>query len=129
MVLSPQGPGIMGLSEDSWKDFAKPLLVVQAGEEQDFTGQTPTDKISAFTRSPAGYKHLAWFAKGHRTIYAGSQTTLAATPLDGLMFEDVKAETTAFLIAYANYDQPMFAKLQSNWPEAASDRRLTYRTR
>jgi pimeloyl-ACP methyl ester carboxylesterase len=129
IAMSPQGPGIMGLTENSWANCTRPLLAIEAALEQDFTGQAPLDKVACFTRSPPGYKHLAWFEKGPPTIYAGTQSALADTPEDGKMFEDVKAATTAFLIAYGRYDQAMFAKLQSDWPTTGSEGRITARTR
>lgn len=129
IAMSPQGPGIMGLSESSWDELRRPLLVVEAALEQDFTGQTAADKIACYTRSPPGYKHLAWFGQGPRSIYAGSPAQAGDNRAETLMVEDLKAVTTAFLIAYAKYDREMFERIQLDWPQGATQNRITARHR
>lgn len=129
IAMSPQGPGIMGLSEDSWKNLKRPLLVIESAREQDFTGQSALDKIAPYTRSAPGYKHLAWFEQATRSMYTGNVAQSGDNKAETLAIEDLKAVTTAFLIAYSKYDREMFERIQLDWPQGATHNRVTSRHR
>ena len=125
-LLSAQGAGVMGLTEGSWNAVNKPLLVVQAGRETDFTGQNPDAKIDAFRRSPAGYKHLGWVGDATRDLYTG-QIEGNRRAIETALYEDLKAMTTAFLLSYAGRDETIYRQFASDWPERASQHRVTVR--
>lgn len=127
-LMAPQGAGIMGLTDESWKQVTRPLMVFQGALETDFLGQTPQQKIDSFQKSAPGNKHLAWFPEGARNIYTAPRSGNQRQQ-DISMFEDAKAASTAFLIAYANYDEEMFARLGSDWPERATAGRVVSRYR
>lgn len=127
-LMAPQGAGIMGLTDESWSQVTRPLMVFQGAQESDFLGQTPQQKIDPFQKSVAGNKHLAWFPTGARNIYTAPRSG-SQRQQDLTMFEDAKAISTAFIIAYANYDEEMFAKLGSDWPDRATAGRVVSRYR
>jgi len=129
LLLSPQGPGIMGLSDGSWERLSRPTMFVQAGRESDFTGQSPGTKIDAFKRSPPGHKYLAWFDDAGRNLYTGPRAGREEGARDARLFEDMKAETTAYLTAYANQDVSMYDALTGEWPSRATFGRMQTRVR
>ncbi|WP_083247320.1 alpha/beta hydrolase family protein [Bosea sp. RAC05] len=118
LMLSPQGVGIMGLNEDSWQDVTRPFMLVQPGLDSDFTGQSPAQRIDPFTRSAPNNKHLAWFPEARRNLPIGPRA--GARLAEVTQFEDFRAVTTAFLYAYANYDEQTFSLIASDWPERAT---------
>lgn len=122
LLLSPQGVGIMGLSEASWSSITKPLMVTGGGEHRDATGQEPDRKADPFRLSAAGNKHLAWWKAGTHSMYTGQRAR--SDSKERLLFEDVKAVTTAFLVAYGFYDQEAFEVVSGDLFERVSSRRL-----
>lgn len=121
-LLSPQGAGFMGLDDKSWEGVTRPLLVIQGGEERDFTNQTPAQKIDPFWKSPVGNKHLGWFPTGDRQMFTDSHIGIGdKTPED---FENLCGLTTAFLDAYANYKDDVFQMLAGDWLYRASLRKV-----
>lgn len=117
-MLSGQGAGFMGLTDESWKDIRRPLMVVQGGKEKDFSGQAPAQKIDPYWKSQAGNKHLGWFASGDRLMYTGSRIGLEEEVSRD--YENLCGLTTAFLDAYANYKDETFKLLVSDWMYRAS---------
>lgn len=127
-LMAPQGAGIMGLTEGSWADVRRPLMVFQGGREADFFDQSPERKVDAFKLSAPGNKHLAWFPNGERNIYTAPRAG-AMRQQDITMFEDFKAMSTAFLLAYGNYDEDLFGRISGDWPERATAGRVLARYR
>jgi hypothetical protein len=122
VLMASQGTGIMGLDDQSWSGMTRPLVVVQAALETDFTNQTPQAKIDAFTMSPPGNKHLLWFTRADTTMYTPTRTPHSLR--ERQQNDDLRASVTAGITAYANYDQNLFSMLASDWPERASSQRI-----
>jgi len=122
MMFSPQGVGVIGLTEDSWSGVSKPFMVAQAGLDADFTGQTAEQRLDAFNRSAPGNKHLAWFPHARRNLPIGPSA--GGSQAETTQFEDFRAITTAFLYAYSNYDEAVFHQLITDWPERATLKRV-----
>lgn len=116
-LISAQGAGVMGLTDGSWERVAAPLQVVQAGREEDFTRQTPEQKIQPFQRAQPGNKHLGFFPAAPSNLYRGPR---AGVRQDEVLYDDFKAITTAFLLSYANYDEATFRAFASDWPDRAT---------
>jgi hypothetical protein len=86
--------------------------------DRDFGKQDADRKSDAFKLSAAGYKHLYRLKGGSSNSFAGQ---LAGTnAAEAKLFELVKATTTAFLMAYATYDEKAFADVGSNFFERMS---------
>ncbi len=117
-MMSAQGKGIMGLSENSWNGVTKPLMVVQAAEEVDSTQQTPQQKVDPFLLSAPRNKHLSWFTQGDRSMYASASS--ATTDSHRVIAEDLRATLTSFLKAYGDYDAKVFDMITGDWPERAT---------
>lgn len=126
-MLSPQGPGIMGLAEDSWSRVTRPLMVVQGALETDFTLQSPEHKVSPFELSPAGNKHLVWFKSGDRLLYSGPRAGTSGK--SGQRFEYLRAVTAAWLDAYGNYNAETFGRIAADWVDRATLGEVTTRYR
>lgn len=127
MLLSPNGVGVLGLTKNSWDDLKRPILVATGNGDSDATGQTPNDKLAPFIYSPPGNRHLAWFGRINHTLWDGEQD-LPGT-MQELIFADLLAVSTAYLIAYGRYDQDMFTLLSGDYFDKASSQRLYMRYR
>ncbi len=127
MLLSPQGVGVLGLNDESWRAVTRPILVATGNGDNDATGQDPNTKIDPFTMSPAGNKHLAWFGHLNHGLWTGE----AARPetIWDVIFHDFLAVSTAFLIAYGNYNADIFSLLSGNYFDTASQNRLIMKYR
>jgi pimeloyl-ACP methyl ester carboxylesterase len=122
VLLSPQGRGVLGLDDKSWTGVDRPLMVMTGNGDTDATGQTPEQKAEAFSLSPAGHKHLAWFDHVRPSTFTGQQ--VAAGSKEELVFFDILAMTTAFLVAYGDYDKETFSELSGKYFDDACDGRL-----
>lgn len=127
IFLSPQGEGIMGLTETSWSSLDRPGLSVIAGHEIDTNGQGVNEKMSAFRRSTAPYQHLAVERDGDRDMFTGQVT--ATTPDQQMRFDDLKAVTTAFLLAYVRRDEAAFSNLYGEFFSISTSNRMLMASR
>lgn len=113
IMMSPQGPGVMGLTESSWKNVTAPCLYLVAEDEFDFTGQPYDVKAKSYQLSHPGYKHLGVITKGTTNTFTGQ---LAATSLkERKLFEVLKAISTGFLKSYTQYEEAAFADMKSQY--------------
>lgn len=122
-LLSPPGHGRMGLTEQSWRQVERPILVVTGDKDVDIAGNGMKDAEDAFRLSTPGYKHMAFLSNGTRSAYLG--TRQAADPKEVMTGEDVKAVVTAFVLAYANHDQQAFADVIGDFFDRATARRVS----
>jgi hypothetical protein len=127
LLLSPQGAGIMGLTEASWAELARPVMVMTGGKDIDESHQTPQVKADPFFRSKAGYKHFAFVMQGDHTIYSGQRVRPGT--LEYLEFEDIKSVTTAFLKAYGALQQNALNDLATDYFSRYSLNRLSMQYR
>jgi hypothetical protein len=118
IFMSPQGPGVMGLTEDSWKDVDSPCLFLLSENDYDFTGQPYKEKGKSYQLSHPGYKHLGFLVKGGPNTFSGQMA--ATSEKERKLFEVLKAMSTAFLEAYADYDPNAFSDLKSHFFERMS---------
>lgn len=127
IFLSPQGEGVFGLDETSWTGLDRPGLSVVAGRETDPNGQGPNEKMSAFSRSSAPYQHLAVEREGDRDLFTGQGTATASD--QQMRFDDLKAITTAFILAYAKQEEPAFADLYGSFMSVSTSNRMMLASR
>lgn len=112
VLLSPQGAGVLGLTEASWEGLNTPMMVFASGNENDLTMQSAEASMQPFYNSPAGYKHLAYLAKGDNTIYSGQRARPGTE--EHYIFSDIKAALHLFVAAYASRDEEAFQALYSD---------------
>lgn len=110
--LSPQGPGVMGLTENSWKDISNPMLGIVAENETDFTGQPWQVKGKSFKLSKPGYKHFAMLKGGKAASFTGQ---MGSDPHEAKLFEGVRAISTCFIKAYSEYDNVAFGDMTTSF--------------
>lgn len=127
VLMSPQGRGILGLADGSWDTLARPIIAITGNGDTDATGQDPNIKLEPFALSPPGNRHLAWFSRIAQTLYSGQQVRPGTT--EQLLFQDQLCVTTAFLVAYADYDQKTLLTLSGDEFAKDSSNRLTIRYR
>lgn len=113
ICMSPQGPGIMGLDENSWSEVTSPMLYLVSEGEIDFTGQPWKEKGQSFKRAAPGYKHFGLLKAGTINTFTGQMAGASATEAN--LFQVLKAFTTGFLQAYSDYDPVAFNDLKSNF--------------
>jgi hypothetical protein len=122
VLLSPQGRGVLGLDDRSWAGLDRPLMAMTGNGDTDATGQTPEQKAEPFSLSPPGHKHLAWFDRVSPSSFSGQQ--VPAGSAGELVLFDILALTTAFLVAYGDYDKDAFSQISGKYFDGACDGRL-----
>jgi hypothetical protein len=127
LLLSPQGRGLMGLDDESWKGVGKPLLVAVGSRDTDGSGQSDTEKADAFRLSPPGYKHFFRFAAGDVGFYSG-QSARPGSPQEAL-HDDLKAVTAAFLKAYLRSDRVAWEDVTDQFFVRLGEGRIDMRSR
>ena len=123
-LLSPYGEGAFGLDASSWEGVARPVLAVTGKGDFDASGQDGIRRTDVFTKSPAGYKHLAMIRDATPGMFTGQRA--GSDPRELMRFDDVKAVTTAFMKAYGYHDTQAFADICGDWFLQASLRRLDF---
>ena len=113
LALSPQGPGVMGLDDRSWSEIASPILFMIPENDLDFTGQPSSEKARSYRLARPGYKHIGFLKKGSAHTFSGSQ----ASAQEQKLFEVVRAMSTAFLRAYAGYEEFAFRDMTTDFFE------------
>lgn len=109
VLLSPPGPGVLGLTETSWGGLTTPMMVFASGNENDLTRQSAEASMQPFYMAPEGYKHLAYLAKGDNTIYSGQRARLGTE--EHYIFSDIKAALHLFVAAYGGRNEEAFQAL------------------
>lgn len=109
MLLSPQGSGVLGLTEESWKNVTTPLMVFASSKDNDLTEQDPVVKLHPYYYSPPNYKHLAYLSRGDNTIYSGQRAR--PNTEEHYIFSDIRAAMNLFLQAYGAGNQEAFTAL------------------
>lgn len=109
VLLSPQGAGVLGLTENSWEGVNTPMMIFATENENDLTKQTTATKLQPFYNSPAGYKHLAYLSKGDNTIYSGQRARPGSEEF--YIFSDIKAAMNLFIAAYGARNEEAFQGL------------------
>ena len=122
LLLSPQGRGILGLTETSWQHIDKPLMVSTGNGDSDASLQSPDRKTDPFSLSPPGNRHLAWLGRINKNLWSGE--TASANPIREAIFGDILAATTGFIEAYGGYDENMLKLIASNYLDQASGGRI-----
>lgn len=119
ICLSTQGPGIMGLEDDSWSGVTSPMLHILSEGDDDFTGQDWQTRAKAYTLSAPGYKHLAMIRKGGPSLFTKDTGLTIGKTMTGYL--SVKAITAGFMKAYGNYEADAYANLSDGFFERNSN--------
>lgn len=127
IALSPQGAGVMGLTEKSWAKIERPMLSAIAGLEVDANKQDFAAKQDSFKYGKGNYRHLALEPGASAQWFSGQKARVSSQ--ESAMFDDLKAVTTAFLFAYANRDEQAFKDLYGDWFTIATSRRMELASR
>lgn len=127
ILMSPQGSGIMGLNENSWANVTSPLLVMTGGKDVDESNQSPQIKADPYFRSPANYKHFAYFMEGDHTMYSGQRGGVGDRQYD--LFNDIKAVTNLFISSYAKLDTQAYQTLYTDLFDRYTQGRIVLQNR
>jgi predicted dienelactone hydrolase len=71
VVMSGQGEGQMGFTEDSWSDMKLPLMVMTGSQDTAAMGQGPKWRKAPFARSPAGGKYWVYIDGATHMSFSG----------------------------------------------------------
>lgn len=118
IIMAPQGPGVMGLREQSWENIASPMLYLVAENDSDFTGQPAMEKAKAYRLSKPGYKHIGFLKGGSQNSFAGQVARNNAN--ERKLYEVILGLTTCFLLAYSSYDSTAFNDMTTDFFERMS---------
>lgn len=127
IALSPQGTGIMGLTEKSWAKVERPMMWGVAGLENDANKQGFAAKQDAFKYAPGNYRHLALEPDAGAQWFSGQKARVNRD--ESARFDDLKAVTLAFLFAYVNQEEQAFKDLYGDFFGMATSRRLELASR
>lgn len=127
IALSPQGTGVMGLTDKSWAKVDRPVMWAVAGLENDADKQGFEAKQDGFKYASGNYRHLALERDASAQWFTGQKSRVNAG--ESAMFDDLKAATLAFLFAYVNQDEQAFKDLYGEWFTIASSRRMDLASR
>ena len=119
LLMSGQGPGEM-LTEKSWQDFRRPMLVMSGSADGPTrTGHPAEWRKQPYELSPPGDKYLVWISgldHGYGGITGGNLSGRNQPNDDHIRY--TKIATLAFWDAYLKDSQPARAFLKSNQLEA-----------
>jgi predicted dienelactone hydrolase len=73
LLLSPQGAGQQGLTDNSWSGFKKPMMVMTGSRDQGAQGQGPDWKREPFDFAPPGDKYLVFIENADHFSFSGRQ--------------------------------------------------------
>jgi predicted dienelactone hydrolase len=79
LALSPQGPGRMGFTEDSWSDVRRPVMLVTGSKDRGGKPTfTPQWRLIPFEKFPPGDKYALWIeGANHMTFGCDAQRAAA----------------------------------------------------
>lgn len=106
--ISPQGPGIGGLTDTSYRSLDRPILFVTGSEDRDMIGGSGEARRQAFELAPAGQKWLLWLEgadHGFGGISGGRANQFAGDLRDRQMVDCIAATTARFWHAFLNEDE------------------------
>jgi pimeloyl-ACP methyl ester carboxylesterase len=122
ILLSPQGRGVMGLTDGAWDSMTAPALMVTGHGDQDGSGQVADVKAESYALSPPGNKHLAWFSRISPALYSGNEV-YSGSPEEKI-FLDLLAITTAFLYGESIGDVSAVNALSGRYFDSATSGRV-----
>ena len=97
LLLSGQGAGMLGLTEKSWDACKRPMMAMTGSKDLGVAGQTPAQKLEAFTRSPEGDKYGVDIEGASHMSFTGR-----LADREPEIFSYVKTASIAFWDAYIN---------------------------
>jgi len=71
MVLSGQGVGRLGLDENSWEAFDRPMLVMSGTEDSSAGGMDIESRRDPYDYAPADDKYLVWIEDAYHASFTG----------------------------------------------------------
>jgi dienelactone hydrolase len=139
LLLSPQGRGSrLGFTEESWKSFTKPMLVMSGSLDTGAGGEQPEWRRDPYTFAPPGAKYLVFIAGAHHGSFVGNLRggavelmRGAATPQVDLadqqrIFEWVRVSCIAFWDAHLKGDAAARNYLVSDSLHALAPSRIEF---
>ncbi len=139
LLLSGQGRGQMGLTEDSWASFTLPLLNVTGSLDRGALGQGPEWRRDTFLLSPPGDKFMMFIHGADHGSFVGPPTVRAprlglrrrsAADAEGdAIFTAVQAATLAFWDAFLKDDAGALQWLRDSGPARCPGPRVDFELR
>jgi dienelactone hydrolase len=125
LLISPPGKGQQGLTERSWAEVTRPLMVITGTRDLGSKNQDPSWRLDSYQLSPAGGKYAVFIEGASHLSFTGlSAEPGAALPKVGAkkttadaevaIFKDVRIATLAFWQTYLKDDAKAKAFLQTD---------------
>lgn len=125
IAISPQGPGILGLTDQSWNQVQRPMLMISGSQDTgQFSGFDPSWRQQPFEDMPAdNNKYLAVISGAEHSSYGDrADDNPAGQKIQAL----VRVLSLSFLDAYLKNNPDALALLQSDNLASRSDQSLTW---
>jgi predicted dienelactone hydrolase len=110
LLMSPQGTEQQGLTKQSWREFAKAMMVMTGSEDRGVRGQDAQWRLEPFTFAPEGDKYAVLIEGANHFSFSGR---LARGENQQAIFDSIKAISLAFWDAHLKRDEEAKARLQS----------------
>jgi predicted dienelactone hydrolase len=80
LMLSAQGPGTLGLTEQSWKYVRRPFMVITGSDDRGLDGADPQTRTQPYLLSPPGDKFLIFIQGANHYSFPGFTVTQRQNP-------------------------------------------------
>ena len=121
LVLSGAGTGILGLTENSWVDCHRPMMVMTGSLDSRGDGQGPEWRKQSFLSSPQGDKFLVYLEGARHNSFTGRATIdREYLEAEARIFAGVKLASLMFWDSYLKGDQAAIGFLAHKGLESAS---------
>lgn len=139
LPISPQGPGVLGFTEDSWSTLAVPVLAITGTNDTGQQAQTPDDRVRGYTLAQGIDKFLLLIDAAYHSSFGGrtdsgnrraerrlfQQLGLSpsenSTELDTAIGAHTASVALAFFDAYLRKDADAKAYLLSDGPSSVRE--------
>jgi len=118
-LISPQGINNLGITQDSWKSFTRPMMVISGTEDRSplddaRTQADPTARQDPYKYSAPGDKYLLWIDGANHNFggISGSFNWPGAGTSVPAHVDMVKVSALIFFDAYVKGDKAAKAKLE-----------------
>ena len=124
LLLSPQGKGQQGLTEQSWSAVTRPVMVMTGSRDKGLGGQDPSWRLDPFRLSPPGDQYAVFLEGAGHLSFTGRAAEPGASVPRGkggttseeqvAVFKQVKIASAAFWDAYLEGEAGALAFLKSD---------------
>jgi predicted dienelactone hydrolase len=109
LALSPQGPGRMGFTGESWSAIQRPFMIVTGSKDNGGRKEyTPRWRLTPFEKFPPGDKYAVWVEGANHMTFSGDARRAATGRVLSLLPQRSKIEEQEQRIRYVQMASTAF---------------------